>query len=128
MRTLNVATFGLTLLLLLAQAALGLRGIVDPTAGALGFGLSADSAAAEFYHAVYRDRNLVISVIGVLLLVFGMWRALAIVFTVGVTLPLYDIFALKMAGVPVLPVHFITLAVLVVLAGLIIARAIRTPS
>ncbi|RJG55893.1 DUF4267 domain-containing protein [Sphingobium terrigena] len=127
MPILNIATYSLTLLLLLAQAALALRGIFDPAAGALGFGPAADSKAAEFYHAVYRDRNLVISAIGILLLVFGMWRALEIVFTVGITLPLYDIIALKMAGVPVLPVHYITLVVLIVLAGLIIARAIQAP-
>lgn len=128
MRFLDAVTYGLTLLLLLVHATLGLRGIVDPAAGALGFGLPAVGPAAEFYHAVYRDRNLVIAVIGLLLLAFRMWRALAIVFAVGITLPLYDIVALKMAGVHVLPVHFITLAVLVMLAGLIILRARRTPS
>jgi hypothetical protein len=128
MRVLNAVTFGLTLLLLVVQAALAVRGIIDPGVGAAGFGLPADGKAAEFYHAVYRDRNLVLAVIGLLLLVFRMWRALAVVFVVSITLPLYDIIALKLSGAPVLPVHFITLAVLVALAGLITARATRTPS
>jgi len=128
MPILNTVTFVLTLLLLVAQAALAVRGIIDPGAGATGFGLPTDGKTAEFYHAVYRDRNLVLSVIGLLLLVFGMWPALAVVFVVSITLPLYDIIALKLAGVPVLPVHYITLAVLVVLAGLIIARAVNTPA
>lgn len=128
MRVLNTVTFVLTLLLLVAQAALAVRGIIDPGAGATGFGLHADGPASEFYHAVYRDRNLVLSVIGLLLLVFRMWRALAVVFVVSITLPLYDIVALKLAGAPVLPVHYVTLAVLVVLTGLIIVRARQTPS
>lgn len=122
MRVLNAVTFALTLLLLIVQAALAVRGIIDPAAGATSFGLPADGKTAEFYHAVYRDRNLVLSVIGLVLLFFGMWRALAVIFVVSITLPLYDIISLKLAGVPVLPVHYITLAVLVVLAGLIITR------
>ncbi len=126
MPVLKTMTFVLTLLLLVAQAALALRGIIDPDAGATGFGLPADGKTAEFYHAVYRDRNLVLSVIGLLLLVFGMWRALAVVFAVSITLPLYDIIALKLADAPVLPVHYITFAVLVVLTGLIVARARQT--
>lgn len=128
MRVLNAVTFVLTLLLLLIQAALAVRGIIDPVAGATGFGLPADGKPAEFYHAVYRDRNLVLSVIGLLLLFLGIWRALAVVFVVSITLPLYDIAALKLAGAPVLPVHYITLGVLVVLAGLIIVRSRQTSS
>ncbi len=128
MPVLNTMTFVLTLLLLVAQAALAVRGIIDPGAGATGFGLPADGKTAEFYHAVYRDRNLVLSVIGLLLLVFGMWPALAVVFVVSITLPLYDIIALKLAGAPVPPVHYVTLAVLVVLAGLIAIRAVKTPA
>lgn len=128
MRVLNIVTLWLIVLLLVVQAALAVRGIIDPRAAATGFGLPADGAAAEFYHAVYRDRNLVLSAIGLLLLGFRMWRALAIVFVVSITLPLYDIIALKLAGVPVLPVHYVTLAVLVVLAGLTIVRSVKTPS
>lgn len=128
MRILNTVTFVLTLLLLLVQAALAVRGIIDPAAGSIGFGPPADSAAAQFYHAVYRDRNLVLAVVGLLFLFLRMWRALAIVFGVSISLPLFDIVALKLAGVSVLPVHYITLAVLAVLAGLIAARAVKTPS
>ena len=84
MRVLNAVTFVLTLLLLLVQTAFAVRGIIDPGAGAAGFGLLSDGHPAQFYHAVYRDRNLVLAVIGLLLLVFGMWRALAVVFVVSV--------------------------------------------
>lgn len=128
MRILNAVTFALTLLLILVQGALAVRGMISPSTGASGFGLPADSATAEFYHAVYRDRNLVIAVIGLLLLFWRMWRALAIVFVVSITLPLYDIVALQLAGVPVLPLHYITLGLLVVLSGLVILRARQTPS
>lgn len=127
MRVLNIVTIVLTVLLLVVQATLAVRGIVSPAAGSLAFGLPADGAAAEFYHAVYRDRNLVLAVIALLLLGRGMWRALAIVVVVSTTLPLYDIVALRAAGVPVLPVHYVTLGALVVLSVLVALRARASP-
>jgi len=126
MRALTAVTFTLTLLLILVQVAFAVRGIVDPAAGAMGFGYPTDSATASFYHAVYRDRNLVICVIGLALLFLRMWGALAIVLVTSTTLPVYDIIALMQAGVPVLPLHYVTLAVLVVLSGLTVACAVAT--
>lgn len=126
MRFLTAATFALTLLLILAQAAFAVRGMIDPAGGAVGFGYPVDGPPASFYHAIYRDRNLVISVIGLAFLVLRMWRALAIVLIACVTLPVYDIFALWRAGMPVLPLHYVTLAALVVVSGLAIACAVST--
>lgn len=123
MRILTAVTFTLTLLLVIVQSVFAIRGIIAPGAGAAGFGLAADSASAEFYHAVYRDRNLVIAVIALVLLLRRMWPALAVVLVVSVTLPLYDIAALKLAGVAVLPLHYITLACIAVLAALAVMRA-----
>ena len=128
MRVLNVVTFTVALLLIVVQGAFAVRGIVAPSAGAVGFGLPADGPVAEFYHSVYRDRNLVLTVIAFGLLVSRSWRALAIVFVASTTLPLYDIVALRLAGIPVLPLHYITLVALVIVSGLVIACAMKEPS
>lgn len=123
MRVLTSVTFILALTLLIVQAFFSVRGIVSPVSGATGFGFPTDSPSAEFYHAVYRDRNLVLSLIGFILLVMQEWKSLAVVFVVSTTLPLYDIVALKNANVPVLPLHYITFAVLAIISGLIIVQA-----
>jgi len=68
----------------------------------------------------------VICVIGLALLFLRMWGALAIVLVTSTTLPVYDIIAFMQAGVPVLPLHYVTLAVLVVLSGLTVACAVAT--
>ena len=86
MRALTAVTFTLTLLLILVQVAFAVRGIVDPAAGAMGFGYPTDSATASFYHAVYRDRNLVICVIGLALLFLRM-RAMRARSVVGRLMP-----------------------------------------
>jgi hypothetical protein len=122
-RSFRFLTSGLAGLLLLALAALAVRGIVDPKAGALAFGVAAIDPSAEFYHAVYRDRNLVLAAAGLVYLAAGMWRALAVLTTAAVTLPVYDIVALKAAQAPVAPLHVITLTALVVLAVLLWLRA-----
>jgi hypothetical protein len=126
-RLLDVLTLVLAALLLLALAALALRGIVDPRAAALAFGLAADDPAAAFYHAVYRDRNLALAVTGLIFLVARMWRALAILASVAITLPAYDIYALMAAKLPVVPLHYISLVALVVLSALLWRLDMRVP-
>lgn len=121
----DLATPGLALVLLGVLAFLSISGMLDPGAAAERFGVPAAHPSAEFYHAVYRDRNLTISVAGFAFLLLSMWRALAILTTVAITLPVYDIAALTIAGVPVLPVHWATLIGLIVLASLLWLRVHR---
>lgn len=115
-RFLQITTIVLATLLLLALAVLSVRGMLDPRAAAHAFGVPAADESAAFYHAVYRDRNLVLSLVGIAFLCSRMWRALAILVTISISLPAYDITVLKLAQVPVAPAHTATLVSLVVLA------------
>lgn len=126
-RLLDLVTVALAALLLTAMALLSIRGMLDPRAAAHAFGVAASDEAAAFYHAVYRDRNLVLAATGLAFLFASMWRALAILATVSVTLPAYDIVVLKLANVLVAPAHPITLGALVALAVLLWIRVTRAP-
>jgi hypothetical protein len=126
-KPLNLLTTALAALLLAAMAALSVRGIVDPHAAAQAFGVPVGDGSAAFYHAVYRDRNLVLAVTGFVFLFLRMWRALAILATISISLPVYDIVVLKMDGVPVVPVHWVTLAGLVMLSVLLWLRVAKAP-
>ena len=121
-RALSAVTFGLALLLLLLQAALSVRGLVTPGASAASFGVPVEDPAALVYQLVYRSRNLVIAATGLVFLFAGMWRALAIMTTAAIALPVFDILFLKAASIPVAAVHPATLVALVILAGLLWAR------
>lgn len=121
-KPLNLVTTALSILLLGLLALLSLRGIIDPVGAAAAFGVPATDMPARFYHAVYRDRNLVLALTGVVFLVTAMWRALAILTTTAISLPVYDIVVLMQAGVPVSPVHPVTLGALVLLSGLLWLR------
>jgi hypothetical protein len=124
-RLFDYTTTTIAALLLGVLAILSIRGIVDPAGAAVAFGLPVTEKVAEFYHAVYRDRNLVIAATGIVFLVMAMWRALAILSTIAVSLPAYDIYALKADGIAVVPVHWITLAGLIVLTVLMWLRVAR---
>ena len=113
----GIAVAGLTGLLLVVQIVLAARGIIDSPGGAAGFGVPATDASAAFYHAVYRDRNLVIALVGLVLLAGRRWWSLAVLCTVSISLPVYDIVALAGAGVPVGPVHWATAVALVGLSA-----------
>ena len=120
--TVTLATLGL-----LALAVLAVRGMLDPRAAAQAFGLATTDAAAEFYHAVYRSRNLALALIGLLFLLLRMWRAVAILCSVATLLPAYDLYALHAAGVAAPPLHDIILGVLLVLSALLWRMALRAP-
>lgn len=120
------STFALALTLLCTLLVLSIRGVLDPGAAARAFGLPVEDAAASFYHAVYRDRNLVLAVIGLVFLWCREWRSLAIVATASVSLPLYDIAALMGHDVPVVALHWITLGGLTVLSVMLWAVVHRT--
>jgi hypothetical protein len=71
---------------------------------------------------IARSRNLVLALAGLVFLLASMWRALAILLTASVLLPVYDIVALTVAHAPVPVVHPITLGVLATLAALLWLR------
>lgn len=121
-KPLRIFTAGLAGTLLTVLALLSIRGMLDPAAAARAFGVLAEHPSAGFYHAVYRDRNLVLAIVGLAFLLQAMWRALAILTTVAVTLPAYDIVALRAADVPVAMVHPVTLVSLAILAALLWLR------
>lgn len=120
--SLKLTTTGLTLIMLGALAFLSISGVLDPGAAAQRFGIPASDPSALFYHAVYRDRNLTVAALGFVFLFCSMWRALAMLTTVAISLPVYDIVALKLSGVEVLPVHWVTLGGLMLLAALLWLR------
>ena len=59
---------GFAVVLTVAFVFFGIRGIYDPTAASMRFGLPADDPAAMFYYRVYLARNLVIVAIAAFLL------------------------------------------------------------
>jgi hypothetical protein len=121
-KALNITTLALAILMLGVLTLLSIRGIIDPASSAASFGVPVSDPDAALYQVVYRARNLVISITGLLFLAFGMWRALAILTTAAIVLPASDIFFLKAAGIPVLAVHPGTLVALVVLSVLLWLR------
>jgi len=118
----NVAAYAVSLLLLAVMVLLSVRGIVDPAGAAASFGVPVDDPAANLYQLVYRSRNLVIAAAGLAFLFFGQWRALAILATLAIALPAFDIYALTQAGIAVTLVHPATLAALCVMAALLWVR------
>ncbi len=122
----NAVTTCLAAVLLIVLALLSVRGIVDPQTAANAFGFPAADPSAAFYHAVYRDRNLVLALTGLVFLGLRMWQPLAILSTASITLPAYDIVVLKLHSVAVAAVHPTTLASLVILSALLWIRVLRT--
>jgi hypothetical protein len=59
---------------------------------------------------------------GLAFLFMKMWRPLAILSTVSILLPAFDIYLLKRANIDVNAVHAITLGSLIVMAGLLWLR------
>ena len=126
-RALDVITVVLAALGLLALAVLAVRGMREPAIAAQAFGMPAGDGGGAFYHAVYRSRNLALAVIGLLFLLLRMWRAAAILCSVALLLPAYDLYALHAAGAAAPPLHGIILGVLLVLSALLWRMALRTP-
>jgi hypothetical protein len=67
-RSLDVAATVLTALLLLAFAALSLRGLIAPEQASARFGAPVADAAGSLFYRVYLSRNLVITVTGAIFL------------------------------------------------------------
>jgi hypothetical protein len=104
-RSLDVAAIVATALLLLAFAALSVRGSV------------ADAAGSLFYR-VYLSRNLVIVITGAIFLLTRQWTPLAILLTVTAALPVFDMTVLSSSGVSPPVFHPLALALIAVTAAL----------
>ena len=123
-RWLMHTTTALAALLLAAFAFLAVRGMLDPATPSSNFGFAAERPDAAAYQLVYRSRNLAIAVSGLLFLLLGQWRALAILTTVCIFLPAFDIVLLQRAGVAVSIIHPGSLVALVIVSGLLWWRVV----
>jgi hypothetical protein len=81
---------GFAVVLTLAFVVFGVRGIYDPTAASMRFGLPADDADEMFFYRVYLARNLVIVLAGLTMLALRQWKSVAILLTAALALPIFD--------------------------------------
>ena|SRR5687767_2943623 len=116
---------GFAALLMVAFIFFGIRGIYDPTAASVGFGLPADDPAEMFYYRVYLARNLVIVLVGLVFLTLKQWRSVAILLTAALTLAIFDAVLLYRERGPEagLTVHIITGIILAIAASLMWLKA-----
>jgi len=111
---------GFAVVLTLAFVFFGIRGIYDPTAASMRFGLPADDPAEMFYYRVYLARNLVIVVAGLVLLALRQWKSVAILLTVVLALPIFDAALLYRERGPEagLTIHIVTSIIVAIVACL----------
>ena len=83
--------------------------------------VESDAAGALFYR-VYLSRNLVIAASGAIFLLTRQWTPLAVILTVCVTLPLFDMSFLSLSGVTPPALHPVVLALIILAAGLMWRR------
>jgi hypothetical protein len=121
-RTLDAAATVLAGLLLLGFALLSVRGIIDPQAASAQFGSPVSDAAGGLYYRVYMSRNLALAATGLLLLLTRQWRSVAILITVTVALPVFDMTVLSLNGVTPPFVHPVALVLIALTAGLLWRR------
>ena len=119
-RTLGNVGVGLAIVLTLAFVVFGIRGIYDPTAASMRFGLTADDPAEMFYYRVYLARNLVIVLAGLALLAIRQWKAVAILLTAAFALPIFDAILLHRERGPEagLTIHIVTGVIVAIAAFL----------
>ena len=122
-KTLDLAAPILTALLLLLFAVLALRGLIDPQGASARFGTSVSDSAGTLFYKVYLSRNLVIAITGAALLILRMWKALAILVSASVLLPVFDMAVLAQNGVMPPAFHSIALVLLAIAAALLWRRA-----
>ncbi|MEQ1763322.1 MAG: DUF4267 domain-containing protein [Pyrinomonadaceae bacterium] len=111
---------GFAVVLILAFVVFGIRGIYDPTAASMRFGLPADDADEMFYYRVYLARNLVIVLAGLVLLALRQWKSVAILLTTALALPIFDAVLLYRERGPEagLTVHIVTGVIVAIAAFL----------
>lgn len=125
-KSLDIAAVVLTALLLLAFAILSVRGMIAPEQASARFGAAVTDPAGTLFYRVYLSRNLVIAVIGAIFLVLRQWTPLAILVTVAVTLPVFDMSLLSLGGMTPPAFHPAALALLAITAALLWRRAMAT--
>jgi hypothetical protein len=120
MKVLGNVGVGFTVLLTLAFVFFGIRGIDDPTAASIRFGLLADDADEMFYYRVYLARNLVIVGAGLILLILRQWKSVAILLTAALFLPTFDAILLyrELGAEAGLTVHIVTGVIVAIAAAL----------
>jgi len=84
-------SFWLTLLIALGIIFVGARFIIDPSAGATGFGISFTSASDLAYGRIKGIRDIFSGVVLLPLLMLRMRRATAWVFTAAIIIPATDV-------------------------------------
>ena len=117
-RSLDDAAIVLTALLLLAFAALSLRGLIAPEQASARFGAPVADAAGSLFYRVYLSRNLVIVITGAIFLLTRQWTPLAILLTVTAALPVFDMTVLSSNGVTPPVFHPLALALIAITAAL----------
>jgi Domain of unknown function (DUF4267) len=122
-KALDIAAVLLTSLLLLAFAFFSLRGLLDPQAASARFGAAVSDPAGTLFYRVYLSRNLVIVATGAILLISRQWRALAILMSVTLALPLFDMTVLSLSGVSPPALHPFALVELAIVTALLWWRA-----
>lgn len=120
MKVLGNIGVGFAVLLTLAFIFFGIRGIYDPTAASMRFGLVADDLGEIFYYRVYLARNLVIVGAGLVLLVMRQWKSVAILLTAALFLPTIDAILLyrELGAEASLTIHIVTGVIVAVAAVL----------
>ena len=120
MKILGNVGVGFAVVLTVAFVFFGIRGIYDPTAASMRFGLPADDAAEMFYYRVYLARNLVIVVAGLLLLILRQWKPVAVLLTTVLFLPTFDAILLyrELGPGAGLTIHIVTGVIVAVAAAL----------
>lgn len=111
---------GFAVVLTVAFVFFGIRGIYDPTAASMRFGLPADDPAEMFYYRVYLARNIVIVLAGLSLLALKQWRSVAILLTTALALPIFDAVLLyrERGAAAGLTVHIVTGVIVAIAACL----------
>src|SRR3954465_4693451 len=111
-RSLDVAATVSTALLLLAFAALSLRGLFAPEQASARFGAPVADAAGSLFYRVYLSRNLVIVITGAISLLPPQWTPPAIFLLWPGALPVFDMTVLFSKGVPPPVFHPLALALI----------------
>ncbi len=130
MKVLGNVGVGFAVLLTVAFIFFGIRGIYDPTAASMRFGLPADDAGEMFYYRVYLARNLVIVLTGLILLALRQWKSVAILLTVVLALPTFDAVLLYLERGPEagLTIHIVTGVIVSIAAFLMWMKAMTSRS
>src|SRR5579862_5018976 len=124
-RTIRIATDVLAIVVFGLFAFLAVRGIYAPESASRRFGIAISGPDGAAFFRVFLSRNLVIVVTATIFLVFRLWRPLAILMTVVVALPLFDMTLLFIEQGQQAPwsFHFATACIVAVLAALLWMRA-----